>query len=45
MNTLKKIGTFYLLSIDAVIRLMGACLITGLLAAALALAMNSVNGL
>jgi hypothetical protein len=45
MEAILKIVRFYLLSIDAVIRLIGTYLITGLLFAALGLLLNSLNWL
>ena len=45
MNAIKKIARFYLLSIDAVIRLIGTYLITGLLVVALGVLLNSMNWL
>ncbi len=45
MDTAKKIARFYLLSIDAVIRLIGTYLITGLMIAVLGILLNSINWL
>ena len=45
MELILKIARFYLRSIDAVIRLIGTYLITGLLLAALGVLLNSLNWL
>lgn len=45
MRTILKVARFYLLSIDAVIRLIGTCLIIGLLFAALGVILHALNWL
>jgi hypothetical protein len=43
MDTIKKIACFYLKSIDAVIRLLGTYLITGMMIFALGVMLHSIN--
>jgi hypothetical protein len=45
MNMVKKIARYYMLGIDAVIRLIGTCLIVGLMIAALGVVLNAMNWL